>query len=240
MTAINHDDINKRNVIGQRIDNLIKLGIKAILCAKAYHKKNMPGDKDVMCIIDKLNTEKNHNYKNIEKFDTWTEQERIDLFARNREIIRGKLNENKINDVSFDFDITNPECLQDLGFACCFFSLWYTLFYDGIVNDTEALNILFALDNEISKRAYEAIGYWNAMSKKTMPYVKTQGKNSREIGQGNISRAKKVLKQCGGIKGYDKLVRGEKGKVIKEIEKAIIAKDERNVYNILNKIRKNK
>ncbi len=62
------------------------------------------------------------------------------------------------------------------------------------------------------------------------------GASSTQVGRWAMDGARKVLEKYGGYKGYKALPHGGKRPVIEEIAKAINAKDNRNVYNIIKKI----
>ena len=74
-------------------------------------------------------------------------------------------------------------------------------------------------------------------TKRKNAYIHGPGQASRDRGDGNVKIARQVLKQCGGIRGYDKLLRGEKKDIRIEIQDECDYSEERNVYIILKKIR---
>ena len=219
------------------------------MSAKALGEySDMPLDENAMDILRDLKTEtmaNDYQFKHQERFDLFTNQERIDLFTRNKIILKMTNEDDQQNVPDFDYDIHKPGSLQDLGFTCFVLSLWYSLLYDEAKvkkdgmddKEDEAITVLFMVDDEISRRSREAIGYWSARSERKISFARNQGANSHQVGQWNADRAVKILQKYGGIDGYDSLKRGEKKKVIDEIEKAVKAKDVRNIYNILNKIR---
>ncbi|OPY88819.1 MAG: hypothetical protein A4E71_00215 [Smithella sp. PtaU1.Bin162] len=67
-------------------------------------------------------------------------------------------------------------------------------------------------------------------------YRNGPGAASREVGEWKIEKACKVLEKYGGYWGYKSLPYGGKTPVREEIQKAIKAKDIRNVDNIIKKI----
>lgn len=227
-----------------RLDNIIQLGCKLLMYDNAYHKKPLLTDEEVRCmILSVINKSTNKNRKSkIKPYAEWTEQERIAEFTRNRELIRsGEIG--GIQDVSYvpsDYDISKPKCLWNLADMCFFIAMLYSNYYYGDEDDIKLLKVLDFFDTTISKKSHEAIGYWTPKLKNIMSYVNSQGQNSLEVGQWTMNTAKDVLKEYGGIKGYDNLPRGKKGKVIDEIGKATKFKNERQVYKILNKLRNNK
>lgn len=254
MGEINYDGLqwNKKR-IAAHIDNLIELGIRLIMLKAAYRKKPAPKDKDIERIIKSAITKsKNKNRKSkIKPFAEWSEQERVAEFTRNRELIRSGEIHNISNNEIWDFSDYNTEkqkCLRNFADACFLIALLYLPYCYVDESDIELLIGLEYLDNTISKKSNEAIGYWTLKVNKTMSYVNSQGKNSLETGQETTKAAKDVLEKYGGIEGYYKLRRGEKKEVREEIAEAIIqlkpkadrSKEsdvERNVYNILNKIK---
>ncbi len=229
-----------KQIVGLRLDNIIQLGCKLLMYNNAYRKKPPPTDEEVRCmILSVINKPTNKKRKSkIKPYAEWTEQERIAGFTQNRELIRkGEIG--GMQDVSFnpsDYDINNPTCLRNLAEFCFCIAMFYAAYYYGDADDIEFLKVFNFFDNTISKKSHEAIGYWT----RKLPYVNSQGQNSLELGQWSVNTAKEVLKKYGGIKGYNYLRRGEKSKVIKVIEKAAKFKDERQVYNILNKLRNSK
>jgi len=239
----NDYDLIKQST-GLKLDNIIQLGCKLIMYDHAYHKNTPPTDEEVrneiLSVIKKLNHKKRKS--KIKPFAEWTEQERIDKFNRNRELIR-KGETDGAQDEPYDpsdYDISKPKCLRNLADLCFLLVMMYASYYYGDENDIELLKVLDFFDTTISKKSHEAIGYWTPKLKKGMSYVNSQGTNSIEVGQYTINIAKGVLKEYGGIKGYDNLPRGKKVKVIYEIEEAAKFNDERQVYRILNKLRNNK
>ncbi len=235
------------------MQRLVELGCRLIMSAKAFgENSDMPLDENAMDVLRALKTETTANdyqFKHQEHFDRFTNRERIDLFTRNRKIIHEITNKDEQQNVpDFDYDIHKPGSLQDLGFTCFVLSLWYSLLYDEAKvkkdgmddKDDEAITALFVVDDEISRRSRETIGYWSARSERKISYARNQGANSHQAGQWNVDKATDILKKYGGIDGYDRLKRGEKKKIIDEIEKAVKAKDVRNIYKIFNKIRKSR
>lgn len=165
---------NKPSMLKKRMECLIELGCRLIMSAKALGQyDNMPLDQDarnMLCTLKTENTTNDHQSKHQEHFDQWTNQERIDLFTRNRKVLN-MANENDQQNIAFDFDIHKSESLQDLGFTCFILSSQYALLYDKIKvkkdgmadkDDNEAITVLFMVDDEISRRSREAIGYWTA------------------------------------------------------------------------------
>ena len=242
MEQSSHDLIKQR--IGLRLDNIIQLGCKLLIYDNAYRKKPLPTDKEVkrkiLSVINKPTNKKNKS--KIKPYTEWTEQERIAEFTRNRELIRSDEigGTQDVSYVPFDYDINEPKCLLNLAEFCFDIAMFYAAYYYGDEDDIELLNALDFCDATISKKSHEAIGYWTPKLKKGMSYVNSQGQKSLENGQYTMSIAKDVLKKYGGVKGYDKLMRGEKGKVLEEIKKESLLDDERQVYNVLNKLRNNK
>ncbi len=248
MEQQNSYDLIKQSM-GLRLDNIIQLGCKLLMYDNAYHKKPPPTDEEVRCmILSVINKSTNKNCKSkIKPYAEWTEQERIAEFTKNRELIRsGKIGVTQ--DVLSDYDISKPKCLRNLAEFCFFIAMLYAAYYCGDEGDIEYSKVLDFFDTTISKKSHEAIGHWTPKLNKGMSYVNSQGRNSLEVGQCTINIAKDVLTKYGGIKAYDNLPRGEKKKLREEIEKAIIESKskadkskalnvERNVYNILNKIR---
>jgi hypothetical protein len=230
--------------IGLRLDNIIQLGCKLLMYDNAYRKKPPPTDEEVRRkILSVINKSTNKKRKSkIKPYAEWTEQERIAEFTRNRELIRsGEIGGTQ--DVSYvpsDYDISKPKCLRNLAEFCFFIAILYAGYYYGDGDDIESLKVSDFFDITISKKSHEAIGYWTPKLKKGMSYVYSQGKNSLEVGQCTMNIAKDVLKKYGGIKGYKELRPGEKKNVRDEIEEATQFKDERQVYNILKKLRNNK
>ena len=237
-------------MLEKRMESLIELGCRLIMSAKALGEYgDMPLDenaRDVLCALKNETATNDYQRINQEHFDQWNNQERIDLFTRNRKNLK-MASEDEQQNLAFDYDIHKSSSLQDLSFMCFVLSLWYALLYDAIKvkkdgmadkDDDEAITVLFMVDDKISKRSHEAIGYWSAKSERKISYARNQGALSRQVGEWSADRAVKILQKHGGIEGYDRLKRGEKKKIIDEIEKAVKAKDVRNIYNILNKIRK--
>jgi len=240
---LNSYDFIKQS-IGLRLDNVIQLGCQLLMYDNAYHKKPLLTDEEVRSkILSAINqlTNKKHKSK-IKFFAEWTEQERIDEFTRNRELIlSGEIG--SAQDGSYDtyyYDISNPRCLWNFADMCFLIAIMYCNYYAEDEDDFELLKVIDFFDTTISKKSHEVIGYWKPKLKTRMSYVNSQGQNSLEVGQCTINIAKDVLQKCGGIKGYDNLPRGKKGKVIDEIAKAVQFKDDRQVYKILNKLRNNK
>jgi len=257
MEQINDSDLqgDKRR-IAARIDNLIELGGRLVMLNAAYRKKPAPTDKDVARIIKSAITKpaiKDRKSK-IKPFAEWTEQERLALFSKNRESIRSgeihNISNNEILDVSSDYNIEKQKCLRNFADACFLIALLYFPYCYENDGNIESLRGLEYLDNTISKKANQAIGYWALKVNKTIAYVNSQGKMSQGEGQNRINAAKNILKKYGGIKGYYKLRRGEgKGQIREEIAEAFIqlkpkadrSKEfidvERDVYIILKKLR---
>jgi len=104
------------------------------------------------------------------------------------------------------------------------------IFPDDIPNDVKChIQALSATTKELQDK--------DTQRKET--YKNGPGAASAEAGEWNAKAAKKVLDDnCGGIAGYDALPHGQKKPICEKIGEAIKAKDERNVYNILNKLRK--
>ncbi|KQC08178.1 MAG: hypothetical protein APR62_05205 [Smithella sp. SDB] len=242
MEQINYNGLQwGKKRIAAHIDNLLELGVRLIMINAAYRKKLAPSDKDVERIIKSAITKPTKRKSKIKPFAEWTEQERIALFSKNRELIRRgeihNISNNEIQDFS-DYDIEEQKSLRNFADACFLIALLYLPYCYENDGNIESLRGLEYLDNTISKKSNEAIGYWTLKVNKAMSYVNSQGQNSIEIGQCNIGIAKDVLKKYGGVEAYDALSRGKGKKEIREaIEKAIKAKDEKSVYNILNKIR---
>lgn len=228
------------SIIGLRVDNLITLGCKLLMFDAAYRKKTTPTDKDVArlikSVIDKLPVKKRK--PKIKPFADWTEQERIALFTRNSELIRsGEIG--RIQDAPYDhsdYDISKQKCLRNFAELCFLIAILYAGYYYREENDAELLQSLDIFYTTISQKSHEAIGYWTP----ELSYVYSQGQHSREAGGWTIKIAKDILEKHGGIKGYCKLLRGEKGKVIREIEKAAKFNNERQVFKILNKLKNSK
>ena len=233
-----------KQIVGLRLDNIIQLGCKLLMYNNAYRKKPPPTDEEVRCmILSVINKPTNKKRKSkIKPYAEWTEQERIAGFTQNRELIRkGEIG--GMQDVSFnpsDYDINNPTCLRNLAEFCFLIAMWYAVYFYGDEDDMELLKVFGFFDTTISQKSHEAIGYWTPKLNKVMSYVNSQGKNSIEVGQCTMDMAKDVLKEYGGIKGYDNLPRGKKGKVIDKIEEAARFEDVRQVFNILKKLRNNK
>ncbi len=242
MEQSNHDLVKQS--IGLRLDNIIQLGCNLLMYDNGYRKKPPPTDEEVRCmIISVINESTDDKRKSkIKPFSEWTEQERIAQFARNRELIHsGEMD--GMQEGSYDpsdYDISKQKCLRNLAEFCFFIATLYACYYYGDEDEMELLEVLDSFDITISKKSHEAIGYWTPRLRKVMSYVNSQGQNSLEVGQCTMNIAKDVLKEYGGIKGYDNLPRGGKRKVIDEIEAAAKFNDERQVYNILNKLRNNK
>jgi len=209
-----------------------------------YRKKPPPTDEEVRCkILSVINKSTNKKRESqVKPYAEWTEQERIAEFARNRELIRSD-EIGGIQNVSYvpsDYGISKTKCLLNLAEFCFDIAMFYAAYYYGDEDDIELLKVIDFFDTTISQKSHEAIGYWTPKLKKVMSYVNSQGQNSLEVGQWTMNTAKDVLRQYGGIKGYDNLPRGKKGKVIDEIEEAAKFKDGRQVFNILKKLRNNK
>jgi len=239
MERQNSYDLIKQSM-GLRLDNIIQLGCTLLMYDNAYRKKPPPTDEEVRCmILSVINKSKNKNRKSKTKpYAVWTEQERIAEFTKNRELIRsGEIGVTQdVSDVPSDYDISKPKCLRNLAEFCFFIAMLYEAYYCGEEDDIEYSKVLDFFATTISNKSHEAIGHWTPKLKKGMSYVNSQGKKSLENGQYTMSIVKDVLEKYGGVKGYDKLMRGEKGKVLQEIQKESLL-DVRHVYNILNKIR---
>jgi hypothetical protein len=165
---------NRPSMLEKRMECLIELGCRLIMSAKALGKySDMPLDqdaRDMLCTLKTETTTNDYQSKHQEHFDQWTNQERIDLFTRNRKVLN-MANEDDKQNIASDFDIHKPGSLQNLGFVCFTLSLWYSLLYDEIKvkkdgmadkDDNEEITFLFMLDDDISRRSREAIGYWTA------------------------------------------------------------------------------
>lgn len=81
------------------------------------------------------------------------------------------------------------------------------------------------------------IGYWTRRKELSQRAAVGPGATSAESGKWTLDKAIKVLDKYGGCQGYEALPRGKKKAVREEIEKAIKARDPRNVHNIINKIK---
>ena len=241
MEQSSHDLIKQS--MGLRLDNIIQLGCKLLMYDNAYRKKPPPTDEEVRCmILSVINKPTKINRKSkIKPFAERTEQERIAEFTRNRELIRiGEIGVMKdVSDDFSDYDISKQKCLRNFAEFCFVIAMYYAAYYYGDEDDRELLKVLYFFDTTISNKSHEAIGYWTPKLKKGMSYVNSQGQNSLEIGQLTMNIAKNVLREHGGIKGYENLPRGSKGKVRDAIEEAAKFKDERQVFNILKKLRNN-
>ena len=115
--------------------------------------------------------------------------------------------------------------------------------YEIFSNDVELTSIdnhdFIAIEKAVSTLS-ERYNFFSGFQLKGFavrePYINGPGVASREAGTWSLNTARKVLEKYGGLAGYRALPHGKKKPVREEIEKAIKAKDPRNVHIILNKI----
>lgn len=108
---------------------------------------------------------------------------------------------------------------------------------DGMVN-IEAVKVYlrsFELFVNLS-RAGNLPDMFSHDEKRRESYRRGPGSTSRESGKWAMEKVRKVLEKYGGYSGYKALPYGKKTPVREEIQKAIKAKDIRNVDNIIKNI----
>lgn len=251
---------NQINMIEQRISHLVQLGCRLIMSAKSLDEySDMPLQEKVLNVIHELEsgtTTNDYLSPNQEHFSQLTEQERIDLFTRNRERLRMPSDDDEIPTIpDLETDIYKEKALPDLGLVCFGIALCYSLLYEqvkaeknGIDDQTnQTIYTLLSIDTEVSQRAYESLGYWLHASPRRNSSHRGPGACSKEIGDISVKKAKDILKEIGGIAAYDTLPHGHKTPIIDKIANALYnpknpkapeVPSERNVFHILNRIRK--
>lgn len=133
--------------------------------------------------------------------------------------------------------ITERECLEPLMFCCFNLSNQYLAKKKKQNKDEEKFTELADI---LRSKSCEAIGYWNKILEKKISTKDIQGALSKEIGVASTNETEKILKEIGGIDGYNALGYGQKKPVVDKIAKKLKLKDNRQVYNILNKLRSTK
>ena len=204
---------------GRILDELIYTGVRLLILDRAYHNKPapIPTDDDVRQMIESVMVDPP---KQIDMPPTASPKEPQALFTRNRKLLAEAAKVDADIDLS-DFDRTNSKCLKEHAEICLNLAVFLS---SGLLNELEDCS------DTVLREANLAAGYWSEKIK--------QGKNSAELGQWSMERAKKVLEKYGGIVGYEKLGYGKKTKVIEELADELKFDDVRQVYNILKKLRK--
>lgn len=226
-----------------RMVKLMGLGCRLSMAYKSLDtQKEIPHDE---AALDELYNNIQDAVKNLPPENSNQDQDQDQrFFARFKDYVIS--NEDELMgalDYVRDCDIKEQESLQELGMWCFILAYLYNDCQAEVKKngtndqDDEATTTLLKIDEGITEKSYEALGYWSRKSEIKISAARIQGAMSKEIGDLSVKEAEKILEKFGGIVGYSALGYGQKKPLTDEIAQKLKLKDKRHVYNILKKIK---